>query len=78
MMERLRNGIQRAVYRLRTDRRRRVLFISGLIGLSIITAVLEMLNGGTSSLNISKMKRGRMNAPVWNIISRQENLNNKF
>jgi len=39
-MERLRNGIQRAVYRLRTDRRRRVLFISGLIGLSIITAVL--------------------------------------
>jgi len=46
--------------------------------IAIIAAVSEMLNGGESSLVVSKMKRGMVNSPVWNAVSRQENLNNKF
>jgi len=45
---------------------------------AIVAAVCEMLNGGESSLNINKMKRGSVNSPVWNSVSRQENLSNKF
>lgn len=40
MMERLRYAIQRAVYRLRNDRRRRTLVLFGIIGLSILVAVM--------------------------------------
>lgn len=39
MMERLRRSFRRAVYRIRNDRRRRALLISGLIGLGILVAV---------------------------------------
>ena len=48
------------------------------IRVAIITAIFAMLNGGESSMTVSRMKRGSMNSPVWNSISRQENLNNKF
>lgn len=44
----------------------------------IIAAVCEMLNNNESTLAINRMKRGVVNSPVWNTISRQENLNNKF
>ena len=49
-----------------------------LIRATIIAAVCETLNGGESSLVINRMKRGGVNSPVWNAVSRQENLNNKF
>ena len=45
---------------------------------TIIAAVCEMLNGGVSSLSVNRMKRGRVVSPVWNTVSRQENLSNKF
>ena len=40
MMERLRRRFRRAVYRIRNDRRHRVLLVSGLIGLGILVSVL--------------------------------------
>ena len=45
---------------------------------AIISAVCETLNGGESSLVVNRMKRGTVASPIWNTISRQENLNNKF
>jgi len=45
---------------------------------AIIATVCESLNFSESSLVINRMKRGRVNSPVWNTVSRQENLNNKF
>jgi len=45
---------------------------------AIIAAVCETLNGGEGNLIVRRMKRGSVNSPVWNAISRQENLNNKF
>ena len=44
------------------------------IRVAIITAVLEMLNGGTSSLNITRMKHGRLNSPIWNSVIRREKM----
>ena len=45
---------------------------------AIVAAVCNTLNNGESSLFINRMKRGGINSPVWNAVSRQENLNNKF
>ena len=45
---------------------------------AIVAAACEMLGSGESSLDIRKMKRGSVNSPVWNSVSRQENLSNKF
>ncbi len=47
------------------------------IKVAIISAILEAL-GGDSSIVINKLKRGNVNSPIWNSISRQENLSNKF
>jgi len=44
---------------------------------AIIAAVCEMLNVD-SKLIVNKMKRGNINSPVWNMVSRKEILNNKF
>ena len=48
------------------------------VRVAIITAVSELLNSNESNLDVFRMRRGRVNSPVWNAISRQENLNNKF
>lgn len=47
---------------------------------AIIASVSEFLskNSNSSSFFVNRMKRGKTNTPVWNIVSRQENLNNKF
>ena len=44
---------------------------------AIITAVCETMNTDCS-LIVKKMRRGNVNTPVWNAISRKEILNNKF
>lgn len=43
----------------------------------ILAAVCEVISID-SKLVINRMKRGSSNSPVWNTISRQEILNNKF
>lgn len=48
------------------------------VRIAIISAVCECLGGRDSRLIINKMRRGKVNSSVWNAISRQENLNNKF
>jgi len=45
---------------------------------AIITAVCEVLGSNAGNLSINRMKHGKVNSPVWNSISRQENLNSKF
>jgi len=45
---------------------------------AIIAATLEMINSNEGNIKVNRMKRGSVNSPVWNSISRQENLNNKF
>lgn len=44
---------------------------------AIIAAVCETMSV-ESSLVVNRMRRGSVNSPVWNAISRQEILNNKF
>lgn len=44
---------------------------------AIIAAVCEVINVD-SSLFINRMKRGNVNSPIWNTISRKEILDNKF
>ena len=49
------------------------------IRVAIIASVNEFLSkNSSSSFFVNRMKRGKTNTPVWNIVSRQENLNNKF
>ena len=48
------------------------------VRVAIISAVLELLGGGESSINVSRMRHGTVNSPVWNMIGRRENLNNMF
>ena len=45
---------------------------------AIIASVNEFLSKSSSSFFVNRMKRNKMNVPVWSAISRQENLNNKF
>ena len=46
---------------------------------AIIASVNEFLSkNSSSSFFVNRMKHGKANTPVWNIVSRQENLNNKF
>ena len=45
---------------------------------AIIASVNEFLNKSGSSFFVNRMKRNKMNVPVWSAVSRQENLNNKF
>ena len=45
---------------------------------AIIASINEFLSKNSSSFFVNRMKRGKTNTPVWNAISRQENLNNKF
>ena len=40
------------------------------IRVAIISAVTELMTGD-SNLNVAKMKRGRLESPIWNAISRQ-------
>lgn len=47
------------------------------IRVAIITAVSELMMG-TDNLVITRMRHGKIDAPVWNTISRQENLINNF
>ena len=44
---------------------------------AIIAAVCEMLSV-ESNFVVNKMRRGSVNSPVWNSVSRQEIINNKF
>lgn len=48
------------------------------IRVAIISAVCKALDCDTGDLIISKMKRGKVDCPTWNYVSRQGNLNNKF
>ena len=48
------------------------------IRVAIIASVNEFLSKNGSSFFVNRMKRNRMNVPVWSAVSRQENLNNKF
>ena len=47
------------------------------VRVAIISAVNEILSV-ESNIIVNRMKHGRINSPVWNTISRQENLGNKF
>lgn len=47
------------------------------VRVAIIAAVNEIFNK-ESDFIVGRMKRVGVNAPVWNVFSRQENLNNKF
>lgn len=40
---------------------------------AIISAVTEMMMG-ESSLNVTRMKRGKLESPIWNAVLRQDNL----
>ncbi len=40
---------------------------------AIISAVTEMMTG-ESNLNVTRMKRGKLESPIWNAILRQDNL----
>jgi len=44
---------------------------------AIIAAVCEMLSV-ESNFVVNKMRRNSVNSPVWNFVSRQEIINNKF
>lgn len=48
------------------------------IRVAIIASVNEFLSKNSSGFFVNRMKRNNMNTPIWNAISRQENLNNKF
>ena len=48
-----------------------------LVRVAIIAAVNEILYSD-SNFFVTRMRHGKINAPVWNTFSRQENLNNKF
>lgn len=41
------------------------------IRVAIITAIMEFMTG-ESNLNVSKLKRGKSESPIWNSISRRE------
>lgn len=43
------------------------------IRIAIITAVNEMMST-KNNFTVRKMKRLGVNAPIWNVVSRQENL----
>lgn len=47
------------------------------VRVAIIAAVNEIFNK-ESDFVVGRMKRLGASAPVWNVFSRQENLNNKF
>ncbi len=38
---------------------------------AIITAVTEMMTG-ESNLNVTRMKRGKLESPIWNAVLRQD------
>ena len=40
---------------------------------AIISAVTEMMTG-ESNLNVTRMKRGKLESPIWNAVLRQNNL----
>ena len=40
---------------------------------AIISAVTEMMTG-EGNLNVTRMKRGNLESPIWNAILRQDNL----
>lgn len=40
---------------------------------AIISAVTEMMTG-ESNLNVVRMKRGKLESPIWNAVLRQDNL----
>lgn len=40
---------------------------------AIISAVTEMMTG-ESNLNVTRMKRGKLESPIWNAVLRQDNL----
>ena len=40
---------------------------------AIISAVIEMMTG-ESNLNVVRMKRGKLESPIWNAVLRQDNL----
>ncbi len=40
---------------------------------AIISAVTEMMTG-EGNLNVTRMKRGKLESPIWNAILRQDNL----
>ena len=44
---------------------------------AIIAAVCETMSV-ESSFVVNRMRRGNVNSPVWNFVSRKEILNNKF
>lgn len=48
------------------------------VRVAIIAAVSELMNSGDSNFIVNRMRRGKVEAPIWNSISRQENLRNKF
>ena len=41
------------------------------VKVAIIAAVNEMLNND-SSINVTRMKRGKCESPIWNMVSRQD------
>ena len=47
------------------------------IRVAIITAVSEFMMG-SDNLIVTRMQHGKIDAPVWNAISRRENLSNNF
>lgn len=42
------------------------------VKVAIITAVNEMLGNDNSSINVTRMKRGKCETPIWNMVSRQD------
>lgn len=40
---------------------------------AIISAVTEMMMG-ECDLNVARMKRGKLESPIWNAVLRQDNL----
>ena len=44
---------------------------------AIVTAVMEVMSGN-EDLFVGRMKRGKVESPIWNIVSRQEILDNTF
>ena len=48
------------------------------VRVAIIVAVSELMNSGDSNFIVNRMRRSKVEVPVWNSISRQENLRNKF
>ena len=48
------------------------------VRVAIIVAVSELMNSGDSNFIVNRVRRSKVEVPVWNSISRQENLRNKF